>query len=302
MYSLIVTAQEDAWDGKPVVFPRGRFGEYTEDHIRDRFSAFNAEIRSELCAMPAVFAVEGRADTKVHIGEIKDIKVRSREIRLSYEVDREIEDLTWGKLLELAWDLDIRDFESHRTHWAIKEPNLFAELAKAGLVSRSFEDLKAVNLYSKEQVLGAADPLAKDRASAAIDRPLVAVMRPFLSEFDLVYAAVGHVCDDFGFDCLDATEHWEHSAFIDNIFSLIDRAVIVICDLTEQNPNVFYEMGLAHGREKIVIPILQRGYQVPSNISHHRFVTYQSNQEGLDALRRDLAQRLETLSKRLRRE
>jgi len=42
---------------------------------------------------------------------------------------------------------------------------------------------------------------------------------------------------------------------LDKINSLIQRADVVVADCTGRNPNVFYELGIAHALEKLVVLI-----------------------------------------------
>jgi hypothetical protein len=55
----------------------------------------------------------------------------------------------------------------------------------------------------------------------------------------------------------------------------IRRADVVVADLTGENPNVFYEMGLAHALGKSIIMIKQKNTpRVPFDVSNHRYCEY----------------------------
>ncbi|KAF0109536.1 MAG: hypothetical protein FD149_2818, partial [Rhodospirillaceae bacterium] len=85
---------------------------------------------------------------------------------------------------------------------------------------------------------------------------------------------------------------WQDSTVIQDIFSLIYRSKIVICD---KNLNVFYEAGIAHALGRNVIPIVQHKNDIPFDIQHHRYIQYQNNAEGRQKLVADILPRLETL-------
>jgi hypothetical protein len=68
-----------------------------------------------------------------------------------------------------------------------------------------------------------------------------------------------------------------------------------ICDLSKRNPNVFYEMGLAHMLGKDVIMITQSSDDVPFDVRSIRYVNYLKNAEGLRKLTTDVAGRQATL-------
>lgn len=59
-----------------------------------------------------------------------------------------------------------------------------------------------------------------------------------------------------------------------NIVDGIDQADIVIADLTGLNPNVFYELGLAHAMNKKVIILVQGIDELPFDIRSYRAVDY----------------------------
>ncbi|UWU25450.1 hypothetical protein N2601_31165 (plasmid) [Rhizobium sp. CB3060] len=77
-----------------------------------------------------------------------------------------------------------------------------------------------------------------------------------------------------------------------DIFDLIVRSRIVVCDFSGKNPNVFYEAGIAHTLGKHVVPITQSDADVPADLRHHRYLGYLNNGEGLGKLETQLAARL----------
>ncbi len=131
---------------------------------------------------------------------------------------------------------------------------------------------------------------------SSIESDLVAVMMPFRAEFDDVYVAIKQSCKAANFRCLRADDFWEESIIIQDIFNLIFRAQIIIVDFTGKNPNVMYEMGIAHTLGKHVIPLSQSLGDVPSDTSHHRVLPYLSNREGLTNLEIKLAEKLKQIS------
>ncbi len=80
-----------------------------------------------------------------------------------------------------------------------------------------------------------------------------------------------------------------------DVVSLIDRSRIVIADCTGRNPNVFYEIGIAHTLGREVILITQNEGDVPFDLRHLRYVHYLNNGEGLAVLAQRLLPRLEDL-------
>ncbi len=122
---------------------------------------------------------------------------------------------------------------------------------------------------------------------------LVAVMLPFRQM--RTFESVKKVCDQQNLDCMKADDIWENSAFIQDIFDLIFTSRVVIADFTGKNPNLFYEVGVAHTLGKTVIPITQSIEHVPSDLGHHRALVYLPNNQGYLDLENELSKRLKTL-------
>jgi hypothetical protein len=89
---------------------------------------------------------------------------------------------------------------------------------------------------------------------------------------------------------------WEHSVIVQDIFRLIFRAFIVVCDFSGRNPNVFYETGIAHALGKHVIPIAQHISDLPFDLQAHRCIIYPPNVEGRAYLAAELTKRIRFLT------
>lgn len=130
------------------------------------------------------------------------------------------------------------------------------------------------------------------------DSNLISVMMPFGLELKPVYEAIKEAARLSGFKCQRADDIWDHSTIIQDVFSLIYRSSIVVCDFTGKNPNVFYEAGIAHTLGKHVVPITQSDQDIPFDLKHHRFAKYLNNGEGLKSLTSTLASKFSGLSGR----
>lgn len=129
---------------------------------------------------------------------------------------------------------------------------------------------------------------------------LVSVMMPFAGNFTGTYEAIKGASTAVGLECSRADDIWEHSVVIQDVFSLIFRSFIVVCDFTGRNPNVFYEAGIAHTLGKHVVPITQSQDDIPFDLRHHRYVHYLNNTEGRQKLKGDLEGRFRFLFNQLR--
>ena len=109
---------------------------------------------------------------------------------------------------------------------------------------------------------------------------LVSIMMPYRAEFKEVQEAIAKAVQSAHMQCQRADDIWEHSVVIQDVFSLIFRSNIVVCDFTGRNPNVFYEAGIAHTLGKHVVPIAQSTDDIPFDLTHHRYILYLNNAEG----------------------
>ena len=84
---------------------------------------------------------------------------------------------------------------------------------------------------------------------------------------------------------------------MNDIWSLINNADIIICDCTGKNPNVFYELGLAHAIGKNVICITQNTEDIPFDIKHIRYIKYEYNPRGMTKFEKTLGQYIASINK-----
>ena len=120
-------------------------------------------------------------------------------------------------------------------------------------------------------------------------------MMPFDAEFAPVYDALQEATADAGLRCRRADEFWENAEIIQDIVTLIDKSFVVVCDCTGRNPNVFYEIGIAHSLGREVAMITQADADIPFDLRHLRYIKYLNNGEGRQMLKAQLADRFKFL-------
>jgi hypothetical protein len=75
-----------------------------------------------------------------------------------------------------------------------------------------------------------------------------------------------------------ADDLYRPSTIINDIWSYTQSAKLILADLTGKNPNVFYELGLAHALAKPAILIAESIDDVPFDLRSLRILTYNKNQ------------------------
>jgi hypothetical protein len=278
MFNLIV--KSSAWaDGRDSI-PTGRVFEYTEQTLSDQYKPAGVLDIAALSHLPTLFVEEtyGQGNQVARVGVILRGHTVGREVVLEYVADPGIPPIPNRHLQQFAAELGIKDFQFSRTHWSVNPNDLFRSLLRNLQPRRS-----------RPSVFQIADP-------ESIERTLVSAMMPFHPNFDSVYETLQRIAENAGLRCRRADDIWENPAVIQDVVSLIDRSCVVICDCTGRNPNVFYEIGIAHTLGREVILITQSPEDIPFDLRHLRYVHYLNNGEGLTQLSARLQQRLEALA------
>ena len=105
--------------------------------------------------------------------------------------------------------------------------------------------------------------------------PTSFVIMPFGGYFDHYYSAViKPTLEGVGLVSRRADEIYSTTAVMNDIYRAISDADLCIADLTDKNPNVSYELGVAHSLAKPVVMITQRIDDVPFDYRHLRIVRY----------------------------
>ncbi|MCL5269964.1 MAG: hypothetical protein M1457_05260 [bacterium] len=130
------------------------------------------------------------------------------------------------------------------------------------------------------------------------DINLLSVMMSFDPALKPIYQTIKSAAEIIGFMCQRTDDIWEDSTVIQDVFSLIFRSYVVVCDFSGRNANVFYEAGIAHTLGKYVVPITQNADDIPFDLRHHRFVRYLNNGEGRQRLGKELEERFRFLAEK----
>ena len=105
-------------------------------------------------------------------------------------------------------------------------------------------------------------------------KPFAFVLMPFGDEFDDIYRlGIQETAKEQGVVAERVDEQIYTESILERIYRQIDAADFVIADMTGKNPNVFYEVGYAHAKEKICTLITQKAQPARSceigQISEH---------------------------------
>lgn len=135
-------------------------------------------------------------------------------------------------------------------------------------------------------------------ASESEEAALCFVLMPFHERYLQVYVeAIKPTIEQAGMRCIRVDELYSTSPILVDIMDHITKATVVIADLTDRNPNVFYELGLTHvaKQNRAVILVAESSEDIPFDLRHLRVILYERSGDGIARLRSDLAQTLRTL-------
>ena len=121
------------------------------------------------------------------------------------------------------------------------------------------------------------------------------VIMSFAEDLYGVYeTAIKPAVEGMDFACIRADEIDESGIIVDQIIKRLADAKFIIADLTHQNPNVFYELGISHTLANKTIVIAQSTKDVPFNIEGHRVIIYKDSMVGGAKLKKDLTKHIKT--------
>lgn len=118
------------------------------------------------------------------------------------------------------------------------------------------------------------------------------VLMPFAQEFREVYDTIREAVEsaELNFVCERADDIRGAGHIMDSVLKGIGESEIVIADLTGRNPNVFYEVGIAHMVKKVdkVILLIQDIENMPFDLNPFRCIVYKQSIAGARKLKADL--------------
>jgi predicted nucleotide-binding protein len=135
MFNVMVTGGDNLWETGAYEWSRERVLEHTTEAIKIRLGALGEKELEELLSLPTLFMYEQSAQGNAKVGTIKRIQQRSgREFRVIFEFDDSVPPMTIEQIADIKWDLGLADFEFSRTHWAVKEGDLYKILTDAKII------------------------------------------------------------------------------------------------------------------------------------------------------------------------
>lgn len=171
------------------------------------------------------------------------------------------------------------------------------------IVGSTIENLDSKKLVEMTKVLKEAVEAFKSEPSqksapVKLDEKLCFIVMPFGNEElnivyeDFIKPPIENVCN---LTCERGDDVFGSNVIMDDITKSIQRAKIIVADLTGRNPNVFYEVGIAHTLNKTVLLLAQSIDDVPFDLRHRRVLLYEYSPRGCKKLENDIPKHIKSL-------
>lgn len=129
-------------------------------------------------------------------------------------------------------------------------------------------------LFSRQSIYGAP----KEDAQYKTD---IFMVMPFNDNLAPVYAHIKKITADMGLSIKRGDDFFTRNAIMSEIWAVTNASRLVVCDCTGKNPNVFYEMGIAHTLGKPTIMLTQDPSDIPFDLRSYRYIRYENTVGGM---------------------
>lgn len=173
-----------------------------------------------------------------------------------------------------------REIKNQNIGWDDRKISTTDELGR-------IQDLFGISLSRKLRT-GAADfyvdafPIFGAPLSLHKNWARVFVAMPFLQDLKPVYQ--DHILPSvlsLGVTCKRGDDFFSANNIMDEVWSAIFHSELCIVDCTGRNPNVFYELGIAHTLGRKAILIAQSINDIPFDIRQYRVIVYSYTPPGM---------------------
>ncbi|MGA2239363.1 MAG: hypothetical protein ABSG74_09145 [Candidatus Bathyarchaeia archaeon] len=131
-------------------------------------------------------------------------------------------------------------------------------------------------------------PIFKGR-EFLVEPNLCFVLLPFKEPFLRIFKDhIRPTLEEIGLRVMNSDDIFSTKEIMESIWEYVNKARIIVADVTGRNSNVFYELGMAHTVGKPVIILTQDESDVPFDLRHLRYYKYTDNEQGWKRLRENL--------------
>jgi hypothetical protein len=152
------------------------------------------------------------------------------------------------------------------------------------LISSQIASSKALGHPQKIVLTNFLKSSGVSREDLVVDKKLVFVLTPLHPDYLETYKAIQSVCNETGLKSLRGDEENVNDILPYVLRSLV-KARIVVANIDGRNPNVFYELGIAHALDKGTILVSKSSSELPLDFRTKQIIIYQEFEELKSRLR-----------------
>jgi len=175
-------------------------------------------------------------------------------------------------------DIRTRDERSRKDHSQyVRYPELF--------------DYTLVNYFDSESLIDHFKQILRiERARPSVLSGHIFVIMSFRKELQDVYDEMRFAVEAHGGDLTieRIDDKFGDYKITDAVLQKVQEAELLICDLTDERPNVYFELGYARGVDKTVILTAKLGTKVHFDVRHYKVLYYSSPTQLKQKLQREL--------------
>ena len=118
--------------------------------------------------------------------------------------------------------------------------------------------------------------LGIDIKDISIKDKSVFCLMPFHKSFNKTYETIHSTCLNNGYECYRSDTPFNPGKVLQQIIKMMFDAQLIVAVLDGKNPNVFYEIGIAHsiGKTVILIANMSRIDEIPFDLRSDRLLLY----------------------------
>lgn len=185
-----------------------------------------------------------------------------------------LQELILAGLVEVEGDIDPPSFQFPEGVIRLTR-NASVTQHALGISLPELAKLKRDHSMVIEPFFGVPEKREKHRTDLFVLMPFQASLKPVYEDHMLNVAKV------LGLTIVRGDDFFNAKSVMSDIWESICGTRAVIADCTGRNPNVFYEIGLAHTVGKPVILITQNEKDVPFDLRHIRYIRYEYTPRGM---------------------
>lgn len=146
-------------------------------------------------------------------------------------------------------------------------------------INNQAKKIVSENVAKRKYNFNFLDSMGINLVDLKVDKNKVFILMPFHDRFYPTYKIISNVCNELRVNCVRADDVFSPGFILKQIIQEMLTSNIIIADIEGRNPNVYYELGLAHAFNKDVIILCKTMDKAPFDIKNQRMIIWNSEKE-----------------------